>query len=72
MAYDIMFFEALGEEKHHLAEALEASKRKESCPRTFVITLAQRHCRNICPLIRAKSFPILFLPRRIPNFRKTG
>jgi D-lactate dehydrogenase len=26
MAYDILFFEALGEEKHHLADAIQASK----------------------------------------------
>lgn len=32
MAYDILFFEALGEEKHHLAEALEASKKEGKLP----------------------------------------
>lgn len=32
MAYDILFFEALGEEKHHLAEALEASKKGGKLP----------------------------------------
>lgn len=32
MAYDILFFEALGEEKHHLADALEDSKAAGKLP----------------------------------------
>lgn len=35
MAYDILFFEALGEEKHHLAEALECSKAKGKLPQNL-------------------------------------
>lgn len=35
MAYDILFFEALGEEKHHLAEALEVSKHEGKLPQSL-------------------------------------
>ena len=35
MAYDILFFEALGEEKHHLADALEQSKKEGKLPQSL-------------------------------------
>lgn len=35
MAYDILFFEALGEEKYHLADALEESKAKGLLPQSL-------------------------------------